>query len=189
MNTIKVWDPFVRIGHWLLVGGFLVAYLSGDEWMDIHVWAGYLVFGVVVFRIMWGAIGPRPAQFRSFVQPFSAVKRHMSDLLRLRPRAYAGHNPAGGWMVVALLATLLLVALSGIATLGTEGEGPLAGTAIAAFLGEEGWEEVHEILTNLALVLVAVHIGGVVMESIFTHENLPKSMVTGIKHIHTEEKS
>jgi len=89
----------------------------------------------------------------------------------------------------ALLATLLLVALSGIATLGTEGEGPLAGTAIAAFLGEEGWEEVHEILTNLALVLVAVHIGGVVMESIFTHENLPKSMVTGIKHIHTEEKS
>lgn len=189
MNTIKVWDPFVRIGHWLLAGGFLVAYLSGDEWMDIHIWAGYLVFGVVVFRIMWGAMGTPPARFGSFLRPFSAVKRHMLQLLRLNPPAYAGHNPAGGWMVVAMLLTLLLVTLSGIATLGTEGAGPLAGTAIAAFLGEEGWEEVHEVLTNLALVLVAVHIAGVAVESFFTGENLPKSMVTGIKEIHTREKS
>lgn len=182
-QAIKIWDPFVRLGHWLLVAGFGVAYLTGDEWQAIHVWAGYLVLGVVAFRIAWGVIGTVPARFRSFLRPFARVREHLHELAMLRARPYPGHNPAGGWMVVALLITLLLLTLSGLAALGAEGQGPLAGVALAGLFGEEGWEEVHEVLGNLALLLVVVHIGGVLVESMLTGENLPRAMINGIKHV------
>ena len=181
MSANRVWDPFVRIGQWLLAAAFLVAYLTGEEWLTVHVVAGHVLAGVVVFRLGWGVIGTPPARFRSFVRPFAAVRDHLRDLARLRARPYAGHNPAGGWMVVALLSTLVLLSLSGLAVLGSEGGGPLAGTAFATTLGEEGWEEVHEVLANLALGLVVVHVAGVLVESMLTGENLVRSMVDGMK--------
>jgi cytochrome b len=114
------------------------------------------------------------------------VKRFVRDTLQLRARRYLGHNPAGGVMILLMLAGLLLTSLSGIVVYGIESSaGPLAalGSSYGRFEGLA--EETHEILANFTLLLVGVHLAGVVVESLIHHENLAKAMVTGFKRSET----
>ena len=101
--TRPVWDPLVRIGHWTLVIAFFTAYLSGDDLFNIHTWAGYVVAGYVLVRIVWGVIGTRHARFTDFVRGPGAVLGYLRSLFSGKAKDYAGHNPAGGAMVIALL--------------------------------------------------------------------------------------
>jgi cytochrome b len=179
-SMIPVWDPLVRIFHWALVLFFAVAYLTEDDFLGLHVWAGYTVSMLLLFRLVWGLIGPRPARFSSFVRPPSAVFEYLRAMLRFRAPHYLGHNPAAGAMVVALLASLLLLTLSGMIIIAAEGQGPLAGT-FAAGLDAEWMEEIHEFLANLTLLLVFLHVAGVVFSSFLEGQNLPRSMMTGVK--------
>ena len=202
-STVKVWDPLVRIFHWSLVLSFFTAYASGDELEDLHVYAGYVVLGLVAFRLVWGVIGTRHARFSDFAYPPTRVVEYLRSLLTRHPRHYLGHNPAGGWMVIALLFMLVLTSLSGLQLYGLQGGGPLAGPAPVliesarasgrdddrgrdrdehrAEAYEEFWEETHEVLSNLTLALVAFHIAGVVVSSRLHRENLVKAMITGRK--------
>jgi cytochrome b len=107
-QQVKVWDPLVRIFHWALVLAFFTAYLTEDEWLTLHVWAGYTVLGLIGFRILWGFIGPRHARFSDFVYAPSETLSYIKDLLRFRNRRYLGHNPAGSVMIFVLLVVLLL---------------------------------------------------------------------------------
>lgn len=199
--AVKVWDPFVRVAHWLLAVGFLVAYLTEGEPEWLHSWAGYLVAALVVLRLLWGFVGPRHARFADFVYGPGKILRYLGDLLRLRAPRYLGHSPAGGAMILALLLALAATSFAGMATLAQEeGEGPLAGWIAPLERpagasgerdddheegereGEEGeWEEIHELLANLTLVLVLLHLGGVALSSLAHRENLPRAMVTGYK--------
>ncbi len=182
-NRVKVWDVAVRLFHWSLAAAFFVAYLSSEEWQSLHVLAGYGVAGLIAFRVIWGLIGTRHARFGDFVYRPHTVLGYLKDLVRLRHRRYLGHNPAGGSMVLALLVSLTVTALSGMAVYGAEeGAGPLA----FAFAGSgEFWEEiiegVHEFFANLTLVLVGLHVGGVIAESLLHRENLIRAMWTGYK--------
>lgn len=208
-NTdVRVWDPLVRIFHWLLVAAFLVSYLTeGDpEWL--HVWSGYLIVALLLVRIVWGFVGTRHARFSDFVRSPGEVRRYIRDSLRGRAGYYLGHNPAGGWMVLALMLSLLVTTSAGLVLLAAEeGEGPLVGWLIAA--GEhvekspdyepaeterearedesgesplaESAEEVHELFANLTLALVILHVLGVLLESLRERQNLARSMVTGRK--------
>lgn len=122
-----VWDPLVRVGHWLLVVAFAVAYVTEGEPEVVHTWAGYTVAFYVVWRVIWGLCGPRRARFADFVYRPRAVFAYLADLVRFRARRYLGHSPAGGAMVVALLLVLAATTATGMATLAVrEGEGPLA---------------------------------------------------------------
>jgi cytochrome b len=113
-GPVRVWDPFVRVFHWLLVAGFIVNYFElVREGKLAHQVIGYVVLGLVAARILWGFVGPRHARFRDFVVHPVAAVRHLRDTLAHRDRRHVGHNPAGGAMVVALLVTLLLVGLTG----------------------------------------------------------------------------
>lgn len=181
-SEVKVWDIFVRVFHWTLVATFLVAYLSGDDFTTIHVWTGYLVGVLVVLRIIWGFVGTRYARFSSFVYRPRKVIQYGRDLLRLGGRRYIGHSPAGGAMVIALLVTILFIVATGLLTLAVlEGSGPLAGyLAINRSMGRF-WKELHEILTNVTLVLVLVHICGVLWASFVHRENLIRAMWNGRK--------
>jgi len=184
-REVKVWDPLVRVFHWTLVTAFFTAYLTEgeDETLTLHTWAGYTVLGLLLVRLLWGFVGTRHARFSDFVYRPAAVKEYLGSVLRLNPRRYLGHNPAGGLMIVVLLASLLVTGFSGMALYAVEQHaGPLAGWL--GTLGET-WEEVfeglHEFFANFTLFLVVVHVAGVLVESLLHGENLVRAMFTGRK--------
>lgn len=166
---VKVWDPFVRIFHWSLVGLFAFSFLTGDEWKSAHILSGYLIATLIALRVIWGVIGTEHARFRSFIYRPTTVLSFLADSVRMRARRYLGHNPAGGAMVIALL-----VAISGIAATGYM-------MTTDAYWGVEWVEEAHETLVYATLVLIALHVAGVVLASMEHGENLVRSMLNGWK--------
>lgn len=169
MATTRVWDIFVRVFHWSLAVSFAVAWLSGDEWKTLHLWAGYSVAALIAMRLIWGVVGTPHARFSRFVRSPLVVAGYLKDVVTGREARHLGHNPAGGAMIVALLATLVGLCLSGWLM------------TTDAFWGSEVMEDVHETLANLALVLVGFHVAGVLWSSFRHHENLVCAMVTGRK--------
>lgn len=188
-NTVRIWDPFVRIFHWVLVGAFVVAYISEDDYLDIHTTAGYTVLTLVALRLVWGFVGSRHARFTDFVRPPGEALSYVKDTFLGRARRYLGHNPAGGLMIIAMLASLLVTTLTGVALLGAdEHAGPLAGLMAGASHGfEEGLKEVHEFFANFTVALVLGHLLGVLVESLFHRENLVRAMFTGNKPLRDGE--
>ncbi|MDD1628277.1 MAG: cytochrome b/b6 domain-containing protein [Methylococcaceae bacterium] len=179
-ELIKVWDLPLRLFHWLLVAGFVVAYLTEDELLTVHVWAGYLVFGLLLFRLVWGFIGSDYARFSNFLCSPVKTVIYVKDVVALKAKRYLGHNPAGAAMIMLLLVSLLMTSITGFAVYGADqGAGPLAN--IVGSSNEELWEEVHEFFANFTLLLVFVHIAGVVVESLIHRENLAKAMWHGYK--------
>jgi cytochrome b len=196
-DAIKVWDLFVRIFHWSLVVAFAVAYTTEDDTLAIHVWAGYLVGGLVLARILWGFVGPKHARFSDFVcSPFTAW-RYLADLLRFKAPRHIGHSPAGGMMVLFLIVGCLVTVWTGMQQYAAEeGKGPLAweGPVVVAPAladedereghgdddGEEG-EGIHEWLAHFTFLGVLFHIAGVILASIVHKENLARAMFTGQK--------
>ena len=197
-KAVPVWDIAVRIFHWSLAASFFIAYLSEDDFETLHVYAGYLVLALISFRLVWGLIGTKYARFSSFVCGFERVKRYLGSIVDGKPEHYLGHNPAGGLMIVIMLIVLFAISFSGLKTYATEGKGPLAQAEIIlvapAYADDDGykgkgkrpghkfWEEVHEVLANLMLLLVFIHIAGVIVSSLVHRENLVRAMVDGKKY-------
>ena len=193
---VKVWDPLVRAGHWLLVAGFFIAWITDDDLELLHTWAGYLVGGIVAWRLVWGLIGTRHARFTDFVFSPATVMRYAKSMFTRHPIHYLGHNPLGGYMVLALLLMLSLTTWTGLELYASEGKGPLATDSHAltqAFAnggdrkkrindaGEELWEELHEVCANLTMILIVFHIAGVLLSSLIHRENLIAGMISGYK--------
>jgi cytochrome b len=161
---------------------FFTAYFTEDEFLTAHVWAGYVIGAVVCFRLVWGFAGPPHARFTDFVRSPAVTFRYLADLARHQGSRYLGHNPAGGAMIVVLLISLAGTVFSGVMLYGLEdGAGPLAGWLVENAEKEEMWEEIHEVLANLTLLLVGVHVAGVLFSTYVHRENLVKAMFTGRK--------
>jgi len=180
--TIKAWDLLVRVFHWSLVFFFLIAFVTEDDWINLHVWAGYTVTMLIGFRLLWGIIGTRNARFLTFVKSPKTVIRHLRDMLSLKAPHYLGHNPVAAVMVVALLLSISLTVFSGMVLIAAEGQGPLAGTLFAGANGEV-MEEVHEFFANFTVLLVFAHVAGVVISSLLEGENLVRAMINGRKKV------
>ncbi len=180
---VRVWDPLVRIFHWSLVAAFATAFIVEDDLLGVHVWAGYLVLMLIAVRLVWGVIGTRHARFTDFVRGPRQVLGYIRDALRFHAPRYLGHNPAGGAMVVALLLLVGLTGLTGMALYGAqELSGPLAPLMAGAgpAMGEV-LEETHEVLANLTLGLIVLHVAGVIFSSLAHRENLVGAMINGRK--------
>lgn len=179
-SQVYVWDAFVRLFHWALVVGFTVAYLTDDDLLTVHVWAGYVVGGLIVARTIWGFVGPTRALFSDFVYAPLKTLTYMRDLVLFRAERYLGHSPGGGAMIVLLLVFLAATVISGLVVYGGEQQaGPLAGM----FTKDTGEavEGAHELLANITLALVFAHIAAVVLASFVHRENLVRAMLTGYK--------
>lgn len=177
---VYVWDPFVRVFHWTLVVAFTVAYLTEEDLLNVHVWAGYLVGAMVLARIVWGFAGPDRARFSDFVYAPGTAFRYARDLVLFRAERHLGHSPGGGYMVVLLLIFLAATVITGLVVYGGDQQaGPLAGM----FTEETGEavEEIHEVIANITLALVIAHVAAVVLASFVHRENLVRAMVTGYK--------
>ena len=184
-STVKVWGPLVRVFHWSLVFFFMLAFITEDDWLDLHVQAGYVVSYLVGFRLLWGLVGTRNARFLSFVKSPAVMSAYLKSLLKFKVPHYLGHNPLGAAMVIILLLGITLVSLSGMALIAPEGNGPLAGSFVASW--DADWmEEVHEFFANFTLLMVTVHVSGVIFSSLVEGENLAKAMLTGRKKFRSD---
>lgn len=179
-TTIRVWDLFVRLLHWSLLATFGICFLTQEEEYELHLLAGYFVLGLVLARIVWGFFGSRHARFRDFLYPPASVLTYLRGFVRGQLKRYIGHTPAGGVMTILLLVCMLLITLSGITLDGAENRaGPLGSTAIFTLL--EPIRRVHEVATDIALLLIGVHVSAVLVTSWMHRENLPRSMLNGRK--------
>jgi len=166
---IPVWDPLVRIGHWGLVTGIAVTWLTTEGPAVVHDTVGYAVLAIVALRLLWGFVGPAKARFMSFVRAPGATLAYALRLVRGTEPRHVGHNPLGGWMIVALLATAFAAGATGWLY------------TTDRFWGVERVEELHEFIAELLLVLAALHVAGVIVTSIRHRENLVRAMFTGRK--------
>lgn len=169
MIKIPVWDLPTRVTHWGLVVCFAGLFVTGDSerWRDIHIWLGYTLLGLLAFRLAWGFVGSRHARFADFVRGPRVVASYVGSLLKAKPQHHVGHNPAGGWAILALIAT-------GI------GAG-VTGWLLELEIGGDWFEELHEGLANLMLAVVLVHVAGVLVASLLHKENLVRAMFSGTK--------
>jgi len=181
-KDIKVWDPLVRVFHWSLALAFTIAFISEDDHMTLHSYAGYTIIGLLLTRLIWGFIGTTHARFSDFVRSPHEALNYLKETATFRAKRYLGHNPAGGLMIIALLLSLLLTTLTGLGAYGVEGGGPLANLLSGmGHFGKEAFEEVHEVFANFSLFLVVIHVAGVILGSISHGENLIRAMFTGTK--------
>jgi cytochrome b len=166
---IRVWDRFVRVFHWSLVGLFVFCFASGDIWDDAHEWAGYAIAILICSRIVWGLVGPTHARFSDFIYWPSTVLKFLRESVNFRAKRYLGHNPAGGAMVIALLVALTTTCTTGVMM------------GMDAFWGASWVENLHVWSTYSAIALIVLHVIGVILASIEHRENLVGSMFTGRK--------
>lgn len=171
-DEVPVWDGFVRLFHWSLVALVALAWLTADHGKRLHEWSGHAIAGLIVLRLVWGFVGSRHARFGDFLCGPRVVAGYLRDLLAGRERRYLGHNPAGGAMIVALLAVIAATVVTGWLQISD------------AFWGSQRLEDIHEALATLVLVLVGLHVAGVVFESRRHGENLLRAMLTGRKPRH-----
>jgi len=187
-NTL-IWDFPTRIFHWVLVIAFTAAWVTSenDRFLFHHVFAGYLLIGLLIFRLIWGMFGSRYARFRSFAYDWPSSTAYIKALITGNAARYIGHNPAGSYAIFAILVMILFVTVTGILVLGgEEGHGPLKGFVSYEF-GIQA-KELHRISVYVMLMLVLLHICGVVVESLYHKENLVWSMISGRKPTPRSEK-
>jgi cytochrome b len=168
-RTIRVWDPLVRVGHWLLALSVLIAWLTRHRPGPWHEWIGYAALVIVAIRLLWGWRGSQHARFAEFVRGPGTTLSYARALLRGREPRTVGHNPLGGWMILALLTTVTLVGASGWLY------------TTDRFWGIEWVETLHRWLSNALWALVGLHVAGVVYTSIRHRENLVAAMLHGHK--------
>lgn len=168
-RTIGVWDPLVRVGHWLLVLSILFAWLTRHRPGPWHEWIGYASLAIVAVRLVWGWRGTQHARFIDFVRGPRATLAYARAFLERREVRMLGHNPLGGWMVLALLATVAAVGVSGWLY------------TTDRFWGVEWLEKVHSRLTDLLWTLIGLHVAGVLYTSFRHRENLVGAVLHGRK--------
>lgn len=174
--TVKVWDPLVRVLHWLLAGAFLANFIAegGDP---LHNWLGYAALIIIGVRFVWGWIGSCHARFSDWVHGPRVVLQYMGERLAGRSRRQLGHNPAAGAMMVALLVGVALVCVTGWLQ------------TTDRFFGAGWMEALHKVLAYVVLAMVGLHVAAAISESIHYRENLIASMFHGRKRALNEDRA
>jgi cytochrome b len=182
-SQLKIWDLPTRVFHWLLVVSFIAAYITnwlGVSYFTYHLWVGYFVVVLLVFRILWGIFGTHHAQFVNFVRHPIESARYALHLTKGKAKSYPGHNPLGALMVLTLLLVLLLQAVTGLfANDEIFNIGPLYG-----YISHElslKLTAVHKELFYWILGAVVIHVSAVLFYMFVKRENLIKAMITGKK--------
>lgn len=168
-QRILVWDVPTRVFHWLLVISFAGAYITSESerYRDIHVVLGYTLLGLIAFRLVWGFVGTRYAQFRSFLFKPAETLSYLASMIKAKPLDYVGHNPAGSLAVFALLALGIITGVTGV--------------LVFQDIGGDAMADMHELASNAMLAIVVLHVTGVLVSSVMHRENLLRAMITGYK--------
>lgn len=168
-GPVKVWDPFVRIFHWSLVGCVLVNYFVNDDGKDVHQWTGYVASALVTLRIVWGFIGSRHARFADFFPTPTRLRAHVAAMRSGQVASHAGHNPLGALMMLALMALVLGLGVTGFLQ------------TTDTFWGDEWLQELHAVLASGLIALAGLHAAAAILMSRVERTNLVAAMFTGVK--------
>ena len=180
---MPVWDIPTRLFHWVLVCLVLLSYVSDRKgWMRIHVYSGYSVLLLLVFRVIWGLVGSETARFVSFLKSPVAALQHLAHFTRREPDTEIGHNAAGGWMVVGMLLLLGAQVTTGLfANDDGATEGPLV-----KFVTKESSDfmsKLHGLNFNLILAVVVMHVLAVIAYAVVKRHDLVQPMIMGKKRL------
>jgi cytochrome b len=204
----QVWDLGLRLFHWLLVIFFCISYLTREIEDSIHPYSGYLIIGLLCFRIVWGFVGGKHARFADFIYTPQQIINYAKGMLSGQLPEHEGHNPVASLMVFTLLASLIATTVTGLKVYGEEGHGPLAAQANIKVIAdakasslheikvhdgehhehESEWEEIHEFFANFTVFLIMLHILGVIVSTYLEKQNLVMVMITGYKRPIDTEK-
>jgi cytochrome b len=180
-RIVLVWDIPIRVVHWLIVALVAAAYATWRlNWMVLHGWVGDAVLTLLLFRLMWGFLGSETARFSRFVASPRIVVQHLMHALRREPDRQMGHNPAGGWMVLLLLALLLFETLTGLYVANDiADEGPL--TEIVPAWVANAIAASHAILWDALMAAIVLHVLAIAAFAAIKGQNLLRPMITGTK--------
>ena len=186
-HRVLVWDLPTRLFHWLLLISVILSFVTGNiggNTMKYHLLSGYGILVLLIFRLAWGLVGSRTARFSSFVKGPATVLAYVATLLQKKTQKPSlGHNPLGGWSIVAMLLVLFVQVATGLFA----NDDILTGGPLYVWVTKETsnlltW--VHLINRFVLIALIAVHIFAVFFYFFFKHENLIRPMVTGMKRWH-----
>lgn len=176
-HKIRVWDLPTRLFHWLLVACIAGSYVTikvGGLWVDYHLLFGYGVLGLILFRIVWGFVGPKPARFSHFVRGPGAVIAYLKGS-HVRD---TGHNPLGALSVVAMLVLLGYQAVTGLfATDDILSSGPLS-ARVSSDLSST-LTGLHKLDEWPILILIGLHVLAIIWYRIGKKQKLAAAMITG----------
>ena len=165
----RVWDPFVRFFHWSLVACVVLNQWLLEEGDPPHEWVGYAAAALVGLRVVWGFVGTRHARFADFWPTPARLRAHLGALRRGEHPATPGHNPLGALMMLALMALVLLLGLTGW-LMGTD-----------RFWGDQTLESLHEGMAEALIWLAGLHAAAALVMGRLERTRLVKAMVTGVK--------
>ena len=180
-RVVRVWDVSIRFFHWLVVALVAAAYATWRlNWMVWHGWIGDLLLALLLFRLLWGFFGSETARFSHFLTSPRIAFQHLKYALLREPDRQVGHNPAGGWMVLFLLALLLAETLTGIYVANDIADvGPLTGIVPAAVAN--AIDASHAILWDVLLAAIVLHVLAIFGYAAVKGQNLLLPMITGTK--------
>lgn len=185
--AVRVWDRPTRLFHWALVAAAAGSWYTAENgMMEWHERCGLTILALLAFRLTWGFVGGGSARFADFVRGPASAWRYFRDTVRGRRPLHLGHNPLGGWSVLALLVALALQATMGL--FGTDDilyDGPL-NSLVSYDLGGRitGW---HMLFFNVVLALVVIHVVAVLAYAVLLRTDLVRPMITGWKKVRAED--
>lgn len=180
LTRLRVWDLPVRVFHFLLIIAIGFLWYSGEnaDDLDRHMQVGQIILALLLFRLVWGVMGSTTARFMNFIRPFQVIE-YLYEIKAGKPKPLAGHNPLGGLMVLSLLASLLLQAISGLYSSDEVfSDGPLYTTASEQLAGIMA--SIHHFNFNVLLGLLVLHIAAILYYLIAKRTNLVWPMITGV---------
>lgn len=180
VTRVRVWDWPVRIVHWLIVAALAALWWTGEhDQLDWHERIGCVVVGLVLFRLLWGFMGGSTARFRTFVKGPREVAAYAGRLIRGESGPSFGHNPMGGWSVLALLALVAVETGLGLFAVDVDGLSPGPLSRFVDFDAGRAAAHWHHLAFNALLALVVLHLAAVAFYALVKRENLVGPMVTG----------
>ena len=179
---MRVWDAPTRLFHWLITLLVIFSYVSiKQDWVQLHFLSGYTILTLLLFRIVWGFVGSQTARFSQFLRSPVEGLRYLAHFTRREPDTEIGHNAAGGWMVLILLAALAAQVGTGLFSNDDFNQGPLANLVSKGT--SEQLSSLHGTLFWVLLGLIALHVAVVILYAIVKRHDLVRPMVTGRKRL------
>ncbi len=184
LHRIYVWDLPVRIVHWGLLLFVLLSWVSAEyEFKSIHIFSGYVILGLVLFRLYWGLFGSSTARFSNFVRGPGTTSKYALQLFRRPGMVSAGHNPLGALSVVTILSLLLLQTSLGLFARDVDGSGSGPLSPLISYGAGRFCAELHHVIFELLLIILFLHIAAVAFYVFYKKDSIVSAMINGFKHL------